>query len=195
MSSYKHGQPLNFQRWLNDNAHLLKPPVGNQQIWKEGDFMVTVVGGPNARSDFHGDPMEEYFYQLKGNAYLLMWDRGQYDRVELKGGDMFLMAPHVLHSPLRPEEGSLCLVIERQRPVGLQDAFQWSCATCGTVVKRYEFQLESIVKDLPNAFNRFYATTETERTCPQCGEVHSGRDFKTWHQRLVAGHPSVGVAA
>ena len=81
MASYQYGQPLNFQRWLATNAHLLKPPVGNQQIWKDGDFMVTVVGGPNARSDFHDDPLEEYFYQFKGNASLLMWEHSHDERL------------------------------------------------------------------------------------------------------------------
>lgn len=185
---YKYGRPLNFQRWLDENSHLLKPPVGNQQIWKDGDMMVTVVGGPNKRSDFHDDPIEEFFYQFKGNAFLLMWDRGQYDRVELKEGDMFLMAPHTLHSPQRPEAGSLCLVIERQRPKGDTDAFQWSCARCGTVLQRYEKQLESIVADLPPLYERFYATTEQERTCPQCGEVHPGRDAVSWHNALRSAH-------
>ena len=74
----KYGRPFPFQRWLDDNAHLLKPPVGNQQIWQDADFMVTVVGGPNGRSDFHDDPAEEFFYQFKGNAYLLLWERGRY---------------------------------------------------------------------------------------------------------------------
>ena len=86
---YKYGRPLNFQRWLDDNAHLLKPPVNNKQIWKDSDFMVTIVGGPNQRTDFHDDPVEEYFHQFKGNASLLIWDRGQYDKVELREGDMF----------------------------------------------------------------------------------------------------------
>ena len=185
---YKYGRPLHFQRWLDDNAHLLKPPVGNQQIWQDGDFMVTVVGGPNQRSDFHDDPVEEFFYQFKGNASLLMWDRGQYDRVDLKQGDMFLMAPHTLHSPQRPEEGSLCLVIERQRPQGEVDGLQWSCARCGTLVKRYEMQLKSIVEDLPPVYEHFYATSESERTCKQCGEVHPGRDFKSWHSVLQSTH-------
>ena len=185
---YKYGRPLNFQRWLDDHAHLLKPPVGNQQIWQDGDFMVTVVGGPNQRSDFHDDPVEEFFYQFKGNASLLMWDRGQYDRVDLKEGDMFLMAPHTLHSPQRPEEGSLCLVIERQRPKGEVDGLQWSCARCGTLVKRYEMQLQSIVADLPPVYEKFYATSDSERTCPQCGEVHPGRDFKSWHSVLQSMH-------
>ncbi len=183
---FKHGRPLNFPRWLDEHAHLLKPPVGNQQIWQDSDFLVTVVGGPNQRSDFHDDPLEEFFYQFKGNAYLLIADRGQYERVDLKEGDIFLMAPHTLHSPQRPEEGSLCLVLERQRPLGLLDAFQWSCASCGTVVQRYEMQLQSIVDDLPPAYERFYATTETERACTGCGQVHPGRDFQTWHQQLLA---------
>ncbi len=180
----KYGPPLNFQRWLDENAHLLKPPVGNQQIWKDGDFMVTVVGGPNGRSDFHDDPLEEFFYQFKGNAYLLMWDRGRYERVDLKEGDIFLMSPHVLHSPQRPEPGSLCLVIERQRPKGELDAFQWSCAHCGEPIQRHEVLLQSIVDDLPPLYERFYASSEEERRCSGCGEVHPGRDFQAWHRGL-----------
>ena len=186
MFDLKHGRPLNFQRWLADNDHLLKPPVGNQQIWKDGDFMVTVVGGPNERTDFHDDPLEEFFYQFKGNAYLLLWERGRYERVDLKEGDVFLMAPHVLHSPQRPEAASRCLVIERQRPKGERDALQWSCAKCGALVRRYDMQLESIVADLPPVYQRFYATTDEERRCPQCGEVHPGRDHAAWHRTLAA---------
>ena len=43
-----YGPPLNFQRWIQDHAHLLQPPVGNQQIWQDADFIVTVVGGQPA---------------------------------------------------------------------------------------------------------------------------------------------------
>lgn len=184
MVHLKHGRPLNFPRWLQEHEHRLKPPVGNQQIWQDGDFMVTVVGGPNERTDFHDDPVEEYFYQFKGNASLLIWDRGHYERVPLREGDMFLMAPHTLHSPQRPEADSRCLVIERQRPAGEKDAFQWGCAHCGAVVQRYEVQLQSIVADLPRVFAQFNATTDDERRCAQCGHVHPGRDFKTWHAAL-----------
>ncbi len=184
MSTYKYGLPLNFPQWLDSHAHLLKPPVGNQQIWADSDFLVTVVGGPNQRTDFHDDPMEEYFYQFKGNAWLLMWQDGEYDKVFLREGDMFLMAPHVLHSPQRPEEGSLCLVIERQRPVGMIDAFQWCCANCGAVVQRLEVQLQSIVADLPPLYEKFYSSEPAQRTCSSCGEVHPGRDYRAWHGRL-----------
>lgn len=185
MATLKHGNPLNFPRWLEDNAHLLKPPVGNQMIWPDGDFMVTVVGGPNERTDFHDDPLEEFFYQFKGNARLLVCDRGRFENIPLREGDVFLMAPHVLHSPQRPEPDSRCLVIERQRPEGERDAFQWNCAACGTIVQRHEVQLRSIVDDLPTVFKRFYASSDAERRCPSCGAVHPGRDFAAWHRTLA----------
>lgn len=180
-----YGKPFNFPRWLDEHAHLLKPPVSNQQVWQDADFLVTVVGGPNERTDFHDDPLEEFFYQLKGNASLLLWDDGRYERIDLREGDIFLLPPHVLHSPQRPEAGSLCLVIERQRPDGQKDAFQWSCASCGTVVVRYELQLQSIVDDLPPTYQRFYATSEDERRCLSCGVVHPGRDHKAWFAQMA----------
>ena len=184
MFNLKYGPPLNFQRWLDDHAHLLKPPVGNQQIWKDGDFMITVVGGPNRRSDFHDDPLEEFFYQIKGNAYLLLWEQGQYHRIDLKEGDIFLMPPHALHSPQRPQAGSLCLVIERQRPSGARDAFSWCCARCGKLVARHDTQLTDIVADLPPLYERFYTSSDAQRTCGGCGEVHPGRDHLAWHATL-----------
>ena len=159
---------------------------GTSRFWADADFMVTVVGGPNARSDFHDDPLEEFFWQFKGNAELLMWDRGRYERVPLKEGDIFLMGPHLLHSPQRPEPDSRCLVIERQRPTGLIDAFQWHCAQCGSLVQRFEVQLADIVADLPATYQRFYASSDAERRCPHCGAVHPGRDHRAWHAALAA---------
>lgn len=187
--TFKYGLPLNFPRWLEDHADRLKPPVGNQQVWQDSDTLVTVVGGPNERTDFHDDPIEEFFYQFKGNAYLLIWDRGRYERIDLKEGDIFLLPAHVLHSPQRPEADSRCLVVERHRPEGARDGLQWSCAGCGAVVRRYDFQLGSIVDDLPPVYQQFYALSDADRTCPGCGECHPGKEAASWHRRLAeAGH-------
>jgi 3-hydroxyanthranilate 3,4-dioxygenase len=194
MVDFKHGRPFNFQRWLDDNAHLLQPPVGNRQIWADADFMVTVVGGPNARSDFHDDPLEEFFWQFKGNAELLVLDRGQFERVPLREGDIFLMPPHLLHSPQRPEAHSRCLVVERQRPPGLVDAFQWHCAHCGSLVRRIEVQLADIVADLPATYRRFYESSAAERSCPACGDIHPGRDHAAWFAALRASGRLAGNA-
>jgi 3-hydroxyanthranilate 3,4-dioxygenase len=169
--------PLNLSRWIDEHAHLLKPPVGNQQIWQDRDFIVTIVGGPNHRTDYHDDPSEEFFYQLRGNAYLNLWVDGKKERVDLREGDVMLLPPHVRHSPQRPEADSACLVIERQRPAGQIDGFEWYCDSddgCGQLVHRADVQLVNIVTDLPPLFDAFY-NDEKLRTCPHCGQVHRGK--------------------
>ena len=50
--------PLNFKKWIDENRHLLKPPVGNKVVYNETYFMVVVGGGPNSRKDYHVDPVE-----------------------------------------------------------------------------------------------------------------------------------------
>jgi len=188
-----YGNPINFDKWLADNAASLVPPVSNKQVWANSDLICTIVGGPNQRADFHDDPFEEYFHQIRGTAYLLLLDRGKYERVTLKEGDVFLLPAHVRHSPQRPEAGSLCTVIERSRPVGDRDGFEWACAVCGGVIERKEVQLQSIVNDLPLVFSEFHETSETERTCRSCGNIHPGKDWRQWHATLTAHHPHVAL--
>lgn len=171
----KFGKPFNFSKWIDEHQHLLEPPVGNQQIWQDSDLIVTVVGGPNFRTDFHDDPHEEYFYQIRGNAYVNLMVDGKHERVDLREGDTFLLPAHLRHSPQRPEKGSACLVIERARAQGTIDGFEWYCLKCNGLVHRVEVQLLDIVKDLPPLFTAFYESPE-KRTCPHCGTMHPGRD-------------------
>ena len=51
-------QAFNFRAWIDEHRHLLKPPVGNKMVFEDSDLMVTVVGGPNKRTDYHDDPVE-----------------------------------------------------------------------------------------------------------------------------------------
>ena len=95
-------QALNFKKWIDEHRHLLKPPVGNQQIWADREFMVTVVGGPNARRDFHVNQGEEFFYQLEGDIQLHVLVDGKREVVPIREGEIFLLPPNVPHSPQRP---------------------------------------------------------------------------------------------
>ncbi|MBM3601903.1 MAG: 3-hydroxyanthranilate 3,4-dioxygenase [Alphaproteobacteria bacterium] len=165
---------LNFRAWIDEHRHLLKPPVGNAQIWRDTDFIVTVVGGPNQRTDYHDDPFEEFFYQLDGDMVLRIIEDGKVKDLAIRAGDIFLLPPHVRHSPQRPQQGSVGLVIERTRPAGAIDGFEWYCPGCSALVHRVELQLKSIVDDLPPLFNRFYASTDL-RTCKSCGQLHPGK--------------------
>ena len=165
---------FNFQKWIEEHKHLLQPPVGNQQIWKNADLMVTVVGGPNRRTDYHDDPVEEFFYQLKGDMVLKVYDGEAFYDVPIREGEIFLLPAHVRHSPQRPMEGSIGLVVEPSRPEGVLDAIEWYCFECQGLVHRSEVDLVSIVDDLPPIYARFYAD-ETVRTCPHCGTIHPGK--------------------
>ncbi len=167
---------FNFKQWIDEHRDLLKPPVGNCQIWEDGNLMAFVVGGPNQRSDYHDDPVEEFFYQMEGNMVLrLMEEEGKPPvDVPINEGDIFLLPAHVRHSPQRLEVGSVGLVIEPKRPAGEKDAFEWYCPSCHHLVYRAEVQLVSIVTDLPPLFDKFYSD-ESLHKCKNCGEVHPGK--------------------
>lgn len=166
---------FNFGNWIEQNRHLLKPPVGNRRVFEDSEMIVMVVGGPNRRTDFHDDPVEEFFYQLEGNMVLKVFDEGGFYDVPIREGEVFMLPAHVRHSPQRPEAGSIGLVVEPKRPEGAVDAIEWYCFECGTLVHRAELVLKSIVDDLPPVYQTFYAD-EALRTCGNCGAMHPGKE-------------------
>ncbi len=179
MAEHPTFKPFNFQRWIADNQQFLKPPVGNKQLFDQKTGMtVMIVGGPNQRVDFHDDPVEEFFYQLKGDMVLKIADGGKIYDVPIREGDVFILPPHVRHSPQRPVPGSVGLVVEGTRRDSDIDGFEWFCFSCNEKVHRVEVQVRDIVKDLPPLFTAFYAD-ERKRTCKSCGIVHPGKEPPT----------------
>jgi 3-hydroxyanthranilate 3,4-dioxygenase len=162
-------QPLNLQRWIDDNRALLKPPVGNKRIFRESEFIIMVVGGPNTRRDYHVDPAEEFFYQLQGDMLLKTIQEDRAVDVPIRAGEILLLPPRVPHSPQRGAD-TVGLVIERERRAGELDGFQWYCEGCGNLLFEEFIALTDIEKELPPLFQRFYASAE-RRTCAVCGTV------------------------
>lgn len=161
---------FNFKKWIDDHRHLLKPPVGNKMVFEEtDDFIVMVVGGPNARKDFHYNEGEEFFYQLEGDITLKVMDGSKVVDIPIRQGDIYLLPPKVPHSPQRPAN-TVGLVIERKRREGEKDGFQWYCESCGKKLYDEYFKLENIVTQLPPIMERFYRN-EGNRTCKNCGAV------------------------
>jgi 3-hydroxyanthranilate 3,4-dioxygenase len=161
------GNPFNFKAWIDDHRHLLKPPVGNQVVWEDTEFIIMVVGGPNNRDDFHVNQSEEFFYQLEGNVTLRVVDDGKMKNLPLNEGEIFLLPPRVPHSPQRPPN-SVGLVIERKRRDGELDAFRWYCDGCTTMLWEKSIPLTHIVKELPLVFEEFYSNPK-HTTCKKCG--------------------------
>ncbi|MBL4759200.1 MAG: 3-hydroxyanthranilate 3,4-dioxygenase [Rhizobiales bacterium] len=165
---------FNFQKWVKDNEDKLKPPVANQLLHKEGDMIVMVVGGGNTRVDFHDDPVEEWFYQVKGDMMLKIAHEGSIYDIPIREGEVFFMPAHVIHAPQRPQPDSLGIVVEAPRQPGMMEGFEWYCFECGGMVHRVEVDLKDIVKDLPPLYDAFY-DSEDARTCPSCKALHPGR--------------------
>ena len=161
--------PINFKNWIEENRHLLKPPVGNKVVYEDGDFMIMVVGGPNSRKDYHVDPVEEFFYQLEGDMILKIMDGGKRVDVPIKEGEIFLLPKNVPHSPQR-FENTVGLVVEYKRDGGDLDGFQWYCDECDVMLHEVTLDLENIVTQLPPLFDAYWKNMDA-RTCESCGSL------------------------
>ena len=161
--------PINFKKWIDENRHLLKPPVGNQVVYKDTEFIVMVVGGPNARKEFHYNEGEEFFYQIEGDMELPIRENGKIRTITIKEGEIFLLPPRIEHSPQR-YKNTVGLVIERQRKPDEMDACTWYCETCDNELYRAKFQLGDIVEQLPKLMQSFYDDVKL-RTCKHCGSL------------------------
>jgi 3-hydroxyanthranilate 3,4-dioxygenase len=164
-------KPFNLHTWIEENKDLLKPPVGNQQIYKmNDDFIVMVVGGPNGRKDYHWEEGEELFYQIKGDIVVkIINEEGKPQDIPIKEGEMFLLPARVPHSPQRPE-GSVGLVIERYRQKAEIDKMLWYCDGCGNKLHEASFPLEDIGTQIKGAIEAFKNDLEA-RTCQHCEYV------------------------
>jgi 3-hydroxyanthranilate 3,4-dioxygenase len=165
----KNWNALNFKKWIDENRASLKPPVGNKMVYKDTDFMIMVVGGPNSRKDYHYNEGEEFFYQLEGDILVKIMDEGKPVDIHIREGDIFLLPPRVPHSPQRGPN-TVGLVVERRRNPGELDGFQWFCEGCGKKLYEEFIPVENIVTQLPPIFERYYSDLK-KRTCGSCGTV------------------------
>jgi len=163
-------RPFNLHKWIEDNRDLLKPPVGNKNLYADaGDYIVMIVGGPNARKDYHFNNTEELFFQLEGDINVRIQENGEAVDIPIKEGEMFLLPANVPHSPMRGEN-TVGLVIERKREDHHNDGLMWFCDKCNNKLHDTYFPLENIEKDFLPRFREFYSSKEL-RTCDDCGHV------------------------
>jgi 3-hydroxyanthranilate 3,4-dioxygenase len=164
-------KPFNLRAWIDENRDLLKPPVGNKQIYLQNeDFIVMVVGGPNGRKDYHWEEGEELFYQLEGDIQVkIINEEGKRETIDIREGEMFLLPPRIPHSPQRPA-GTVGLVLERHRNTGEVDKLLWFCEKCDQPLHEAGFPLKDIGSQIREAIGEFKEDLEA-RTCKHCGTV------------------------
>jgi len=161
--------PINFKKWIDDNRHLLKPPVCNKVVWKDSDFIIMVVGGPNSRKDYHVDVEEEFFYQIEGSMTLKIIDQNKKKDININEGEIYLLPANVPHSPQRTKN-SVGLVVEKTRKPTDLDGFQWYCDNCDNLIYEKFSQVSDIVNQLPIIFDEFWNNLNN-RTCKKCNQI------------------------
>ena len=163
-------KPFNLTAWIEEHRELLKPPVGNKNLYVEsGDYIVMIVAGPNARKDYHYNETEELFYQLEGDINVRIQQDGKAVDIPIKEGEMFLLPSNIPHSPMRGEN-TVGLVIELVRKNNMSDGLMWFCDKCNHKLHEYRFPLKNIEKDFLGRFKDFYSSEEL-RSCDNCGHV------------------------
>ena len=162
--------PFGLQDWIDKNLPASLGAIGNKEVFKHSDFIFQIIKGPNARNDFHIDPFDEIFFQIKGHIFLHFIDAdGKEQKARIGEGEVFLLPKNVYHSPRRPP-GSIGLVIERPRKPGELDGVAWFCERCSNRLDQVDFYCADIgvgIKEIVDAFN----ADETRRTCKRCDSV------------------------
>lgn len=169
---------LNLEKWIRENRKHLKPPVSNRQLFVDAeDVIVFVSGGPNTRNDFHVNPTEELFYQVKGDIAVRVrpLDGSKPRDVVIKEGELFLLPRWVPHRPQRPA-GTVGLIMEFPRGVDSKgrpqkDGLRWYCPKCDSLVHEAKWVLKKIDEDLKVIMEAFWGGPEKRRTCRGCGYV------------------------
>lgn len=162
-------KPFNFKKWIDENRNLLKPPVNNKVVYKDTEFIVMVVGGPNSRKDYHYNESEEFFYQLEGDIKVKLQIDGKSQEFDIREGDIFLLPPKIPHNPVR-FANTIGLVMERRRREGEMDGLMWFCEKCNTKLYEEKFVLNDIASQFQGIFSKFYGSKEL-RTCKACQSV------------------------
>lgn len=159
----------NLKEWIEENRHILKPPVGNKVVWQDGEFIVMIVGGPNSRKDYHINHTPEFFYQVEGDITLKLMVDGEPQDVRIKEGDIYLLKSGVPHGPQRGEN-TIGVVIEQKRPEGMMDSLIWYCESCNAPMYKEDFAMGNIETDMSKIFERYYNDKDL-CTCDHCGTV------------------------
>lgn len=132
---------------------------------------VMIVGGPNARTDYHINDTPEFFYQYKGRMLLKTVEptTNEFRDIYINEGELFLLPGNTPHNPVRFAD-TVGVVIEQPRPPESVDRLRWYCQNCGTQVHEASFHCTDLGTQIKEAVNKFKEDTEA-RKCKSCGEV------------------------
>ncbi|KAJ5555428.1 3-hydroxyanthranilic acid dioxygenase [Penicillium sp. DV-2018c] len=173
---------LSIPKWLEENSHLLQPPVNNYCVYHPSTpatagYTVMIVGGPNARTDFHINPTPEFFYQYRGPMLLKAVDTSTtpptFQDIPIHEGSIFLLPANTPHCPVRFKD-TVGVVMEQPRPKDAVDTMRWYCKNCKEIVWEKKFVCNDLGTQVKAVVEEFAADAE-KRKCKNCGEIAASK--------------------
>lgn len=137
-------------------------------VLQQDQLMIMMVGGPNHRFDYHINPTNEWFYQLKGDMTLKIIEQSNFKEIIIKEGESFLLDANIPHSPQRFKD-TLGLVIEMVRPSHSLDILQWYCKSCKHLMYETSLRVQDLNRDLIKPIKEY---TSKKHTCSNCKTEH-----------------------
>lgn len=174
--------PFSLMGWIEEHQDEFPKPVGNKVIWRDSEF-IAFVSAANSRNDFHINPGDEIFVQLKGDIRVDLQIDGERVTNPVREGEILLVPALVPHAPRRPE-GTYGFIVERQRREGELDGFAWHCEHCNERLHTASFHLVDIEKQFAQMLRDFDAD-EAARTCSNCGRVLNVYEEFTMDSQLL----------
>lgn len=136
-----------------------------------------VVGGPNARTDYHINTTPEFFYQHRGSMLLKTVDTSTrphaFKDIPIHEGSLFLLPANTPHNPVRFAD-TVGIVLEQPRPEGSVDTLRWYCKNCQNIVHEASFHCTDLGTQVKDGVIAFENDMEA-RTCNSCGTVADAR--------------------
>ena len=66
--------PLEFAKYIAEVGPTLQPPVSNKMLFGDGFLKVMIVGGPNARMDYHLQVLSQHaWFAVRSGLQSLVW--------------------------------------------------------------------------------------------------------------------------
>lgn len=162
-------QPVNVNKWIQENKSYFLPPVCNK-LMHNNQLTVMFVGGPNQRKDYHIEEGEELFYQLEGDMCLKIIENEEHKDIYIKEGEMFLLPARIPHSPQR-FPNTVGLVLERRRSDAEEDGLRFYVENSTEVLFEKWFHCTDLGTQLAPVINEFLNSKQYKTGKPDPDQI------------------------
>jgi len=161
----------NADKWIDAHREEFSPPVCTKAMHND-QLKVVYVGGPNQRDDFHIEEGEEFFYMVKGDMVLRVFQNEKFTDIAIKEGEMFLLPARVAHSPQRLSN-TIGLLIERERKSAEIDCIRWFVKNSKDVLFESWSHVDNLESAIATVIKQFRSSEQYRTGQPAAGFVSS----------------------